>query len=43
MEMGGHWSSWPTPFRARIRASSGERWRALLERAINALPPLQQR
>ncbi len=38
----GHWSDWPTPFPSAENALETERLRGLLERAIGALPPLQQ-
>jgi len=38
----GHWANWPTPFPSPDSALERERLRRLLEKAISALPPLQQ-
>lgn len=41
-EWAGHWSSWPAPFPGPDNALERQRLRALLEQAVNALPPMQQ-
>lgn len=41
-EWTGHWSDWPKPFPSPDDALETERLRALLERAMDDLPPLQR-